>query len=175
VLERRERGARGEHPAAEQIDWRRLLVGGRRQLADLEEGGALRWLGRRRLAAGAGHDLEPAEVGRDAERGADRRDPGGDLIEALEHRQPVRDGRTLGAGAGAGERQRQDRGRGRGQPLPGLADFGTELPDHGLPSNDVLPQALALQQRNARRQPLLGRPLLDFDGLFPLDPHATLL
>ena len=95
VLERRDRRARGEHPAREQLGARPVRIRGRRQLADLEERSALRRLGRRRLAAGTGDDLERAEGGRHIERRAHRRDPRRDLVQALQHGDLMLDHRAL--------------------------------------------------------------------------------
>src|SRR5690606_17142924 len=75
----------------------------------------LRRLGRRRLAAGAHHHLEGAELGRLVERSAHRRDPGGDLVQALENGDAVLEDRPLGMG---GQRQREERGAGRRRARP---------------------------------------------------------
>jgi len=94
MLERRQRRARGEHPAGEQPH--RILAP--LDVVDLEERRRLGRLLGGCLAAVADDDRQRAETNAVADRRIDRRDARGDLVQALEH------GDVLGLGR-AGEQQ----------------------------------------------------------------------
>src|SRR3546814_86370 len=87
--EGRDGGAGGEHPALEEFDRRRVGA----HVGDLEEGRRFRRLLRRLLVTGAGDDLQRAEAHRLVERRLEGGDPGGDLVEALQHGDVAGDGR----------------------------------------------------------------------------------
>lgn len=82
MLQRVERGGRGEHPAGEQgfFGFARAFVG------DLQERGGFRLFFGRALGAGFGQDLQRAELHGLIDRRGESGDAGGHLIHALQHR-----------------------------------------------------------------------------------------
>jgi len=107
VLERRQRRARREHPAAEQAKF--FLA--RAVFVDLDKGGVFRpVLGGAALAI-AHHDRQGEKIGRLSDRQVEARNPRGDLVETLHDRN--RFGGHRGGGAGRpqhhDERQRAER------------------------------------------------------------------
>ncbi len=105
VLDPREAGARGKHPAREDPP----VAVFERHLVDLDEGGRVRALGRRAAVAHARRQLQGAElnglVGRDLERD----DAARDLVEARENGGRVLDPVGLGR---SGQRGRCGQGQG---------------------------------------------------------------
>jgi len=108
VLERRQRRARREHPAAEQAKF--FLA--RAIFVDLDKGGVLRPILGCAALAFAHHDRQGEKHRRFSDRQVEARNPRGDLIEPLHDRDRL--GGHPGGGAGRPqhhhERQRAERG-----------------------------------------------------------------
>jgi len=85
ILQRRERRARREHPAAEHLLRYHGVALALAHFVDLQEGGALRLLLGRVLDAGAHGDDERAEAHGFADRRIEFRDPRRGLVEPLQH------------------------------------------------------------------------------------------